>query len=161
MEEMKKLVVYYSLEGNVKFVAEKIAEAAGADLLQLKPRKDLNPDSFMKYFWGGKQVIFKEKPELLPMEKNPADYDVLYIGTPVWAGSFAPALNTFFSQVNLTGKKIALFCCYGSHAGKTFVNLKKKLEGNSIIGEMGFKEPLKHDKHQEGEKAKKWAREVI
>ena len=40
----------------------------------------------------------KAMPELLPIEKNPQNYDILFIGTPVWASAYAPSLNTFFQS---------------------------------------------------------------
>jgi len=110
---MKKLVIYYSFEGNTAFVAKAIADSVGADLLELKLKNDPGHKGFMKYVWGGGQVMKKEKPELYAFEKNPQDYDVLFIGTPVWAFTYAPALATLFSTTKLKGKKIALFCCSG------------------------------------------------
>jgi len=51
---------------------------------------------FMKYFWGGRAVMRNIKPELLPLNKDIQEYDVLFIGTPVWAFSYAPALKFIF-----------------------------------------------------------------
>jgi flavodoxin len=77
---MKKLVIFYSLEGNTAFVAEAIAEAIDAEILELKPKKDLNPKSFFTFFWGGMQVVFKIKPALMELDKNIENYDILFIG---------------------------------------------------------------------------------
>jgi len=158
MENLKKLVMYYSLEGNTKLIAEAIATEIGADLLELKPVKDVSPTGFMRFVWGGKQVMLKEKPELQPFDVKIDDYDVIYMGSPVWAGSYAPAFNTFFNDNKITGKKIGLFGCYGGQEGKIFMNYRKQLEGNEIIGEIGFKDPLKHGKKESELRAKEWAR---
>ena len=158
--EPRKLVVYYSLSGNTAFIGKTIAETIGADVLELMLKKEMKPRGFMKYVRGGKQVFRKEKPELLPMDKEPSSYDVLFIGTPVWAFSFTPALRTFFENVKLSGKKIALFCCSGGGPGKTVEKMKKQLAGNDFIGEIGFIEPLR-DKHKNREKAVNWAREIM
>jgi flavodoxin len=158
-ESLKKLVVYYSFEGNTRFIAESIAEGTGADILEMKPKKDLKSNGFMKYFWGGRQVIFKEKPELMEFDKNPEDYDMIFIGTPVWASSYAPALSTFFDMVKLNGKKIALFCCNGGGKGKTFTNMRLALKNNDVIGEIEFKEPLKKSKEESKKRAIQWATE--
>ena len=136
---MKKLVIFYSLEGNTAFVAEAIAEAIDAEILELKPKKDLNPKSFFTFFWGGMQVVFKIKPALMELDKNIENYDILFIGTPVWAANFTPSLRTLFSKVNIKNKKIALFCCYGDNEGKTFKSLKNRLSNNAFLGEIGFK----------------------
>lgn len=159
---MKTLVIYYSLEGNTKFIAQKIAEATGADILELKLKKEtVKPHSLSKYFWGGKQVMMKEKPELVPFEIDPDQYNLLFIGTPVWAWSYSPPLNTFLFESKMTDKKIALFCCHGGAKSKTLENMEKKLIGNKIVGKIDFKEPLKNNPEECAAKAKEWAIEII
>jgi len=66
----------------------------------------------MKYIWGGQGVLMNRKPELLPLDKHPEEYDVLFIGTPVWTWTYAPSLITFLSICLLSNKRIALFCCH-------------------------------------------------
>lgn len=157
---MKSLVVFFSLSGNTRFIAEAIAQAIGADSLELKPTKELRGGNFMKHFWGGKQVVHKEKPELELLEKNAADYDQIVIGTPVWAFTFAPAVRTFFSQVKLAGKKIALFCCCDGMAGKTIENMKKELAGNELVGEIILKRTAK-DREVNKAAAISWITQIL
>ena len=158
---MKKLVIYYSFEGNTELLAKNIVEVTGADLLKLELKQDVKSHGFMKFFWGGKQVVMKEKPELLPLDKNPEDYDLIVIGTPVWSFTFAPALRTFFSSVNLAGKKVALFCSHEGGPKETLGNMKKELEGNEFVSEADFFAPLKKDKEETTRKAREWARDLI
>ena len=84
---------------------------------------------------GGWQVITKQKPKLLPLDKNPNDYDRILIGTPIWANNFTPAVNSFVTQNALKGKKIALFSTCMDNAQNAFKNLKAALPGNDFIGE--------------------------
>ena len=156
---MKKLVVYYSFEGNTKFIAEVVANALGADILELKPAKEISTHGFMKYFWGGKQVFMKEKPELLPFSKDPGYYDAIVIGTPVWSFTFSPPIGTFFSKAKLSGKKTALFCSHSGGMKKTLEDMKKKLEGNEFIGEADFVDVLKN-KDENLKKAADWAKKL-
>jgi flavodoxin len=65
----KALVVYYSLEGNTRFIAENIAAEIGADIFALKTKKKL-PGGFLKYIIGGFQAVSKKTPEILPIEKK-------------------------------------------------------------------------------------------
>jgi Flavodoxins len=160
-KELKKLVVYYSLEGNTKMIAEAISKEIRSDILELKPKKDIEVNGPMRYLKGGKQVVTKEKPELTPYNINPEEYEVLFIGTPVWAWNFTPAIRTFFSKTNLSGKKIALFSCNGGQNGKTFENMKKHLEGNEFLGEIEFRDPLKNDTEKNIEVVKNWAKKII
>ena len=155
---MKKLVVYYSLEGNTRFIAETIAAYAGADLLELKQKKDINPKGLMKYFSGGCQVILKSKPELSALDKDPRNYDVIFIGTPIWAGSFTPPLRTFFSMVALKSKKIALFTTSKSGVGKTLEKMEKHLPENDFIGEMDFVARSAKEQQENVDKARRWVR---
>ncbi|WP_049945142.1 flavodoxin family protein [Butyrivibrio sp. AC2005] len=105
---MKRLIVYYSLEGNTEYIAEKLAENIGTELLKLIPKKSYQQKStFAKYFWGGKSAVMAEKPELEPY-KIADDYDEIIIGFPVWAGNITPPIRTFVSeneQPSYTGYK--------------------------------------------------------
>ena len=156
----KILIVYYSLDGSTRLIANEIAEELKADILELKPIHDVPASGFMKYFWGGKQVMQKQKPDLAPYDKKAEDYDIIFMGTPVWASSYAPAFETFFLNTKLEGKKIALFCCQGGQPGKTFINMEQKLAGNDIISKIDFTTRGKDSKIHV-EKAREWAASII
>ena len=113
-----------------------------------------------KHFWGGKQVFTGEKPELLPLTKDAADYDLIFIGTPVWAFSYAPALKTFLSRTKISGKKIALFLTCDGMPGKTFINLRQALSGNEILGELALVAPYK-DLENNIIKIKNWLTNIL
>ena len=157
---MKKLVIFYSLEGSTQFIAESIADEIGADILELKPKKDLKAKGFMKYFWGGQQVVMQKIPELEPFDKNPQDYDVLFVGTPVWSFSYTPTLRSFFSQISLSNKKVAVFCCHKGLKAKTLDKMKSALKGNEIIGEADFVDPI-DSREANVTKARCWAKNTI
>ncbi|MBN1150368.1 flavodoxin family protein [candidate division WOR-3 bacterium] len=157
---MKSIVVFYSLEGNTEFLAAEIAKKTGSDILRLIQKRDYNPRGAQKYIRGGKAVMMKEKPELEPYSFRQEDYGLLFLGTPVWAGSFAPALRTFLKQNVFNDKMFALFCCHGGGKRKVFENLEKMLEGNKVIGKIDFLEPLKKDRELSIQKAVDWAQEM-
>ena len=139
---MKKLVVFYSLDGNTKFIAQNLAQKLGADILELKPEKEIPKIEPLKHFWGGKQVVMKEPPKLQKYNLNLADYDTLIIGTPVWAFNFSPPVRALLKENKIENKKIILFCAFEATVGKTFENLKKELLGNKIIAQVEFKSVL-------------------
>jgi len=159
MSNARILVIYYSHEGNTRFVAQTIAEAVGADLLELKPRKELRPQGLMKYAWGGGQVMMKTRPELQPLDRDPAAYDLLFIGTPVWAWNYAPPLRSFIHSARLSGKQVALFCCHGGDPSKTLPNMIKALEGNEVLGALDLRSPLDH-REETARRAADWARGI-
>lgn len=144
---MKNLVVFYSLEGNTKLIADTIAEQINADILELKPKKKYPDSGFKKYFWGGRSVIFKEKPELLSYDINVDNYINIFIGTPIWVGIYAPPYNTFLNKENIYGKNIYLFACHGGGgADKFYKSIKESIPNNVFKGQIDFNEPLKQNK---------------
>lgn len=156
----KSLVIYYSLEGNTRLIAKAVAETLQAKLLELQPVKSIPNKGLFKFFWGGKQVMMKERPELQPFTINPAEYELIVLGTPVWASSYVPAFRTLLAQSPLKGKQIALFCCYAGNAGKTFEALKAELPGNTFLGDIGFLNPGKTPDIS-GKTAKDWANSIL
>lgn len=144
---MKTLIIFYSLEGNTKYIAEIVAKQLQADVLELKPKKVYPSKGFVKYIWGGKSVVFKEQPELLNENVDLSSYENIVIGTPIWAGTYAAPINTFINQYSFSGKNVALFACHaGSGATKCFAKLKEALATNKFVGEIDFINPLKHGK---------------
>lgn len=137
---MRKLVVYYSLEGHVKELAEALSEETGADIIRVQPKDDVPVTGFFRYLKGGGQVVRKKEPEIYPLSLDPAEYDLLFIGSPVWAGGYAPALRTLFAQINLKGKKAALFVSHRGGKGTALQQLADSLEGNEIVGQVDFVE---------------------
>ena len=124
----KDLVVYYSLEGNTEYVAEKIKEKIGADLLKLVPKKAYHDKGFAKFFWGGKSAVMAEKPELERISMDISGYERIIFGFPVWASNFTPPLRTFIEDnaEKIKGKRIAAFACQsGAGAEKAFAKLAK------------------------------------
>lgn len=126
---MAKLVVYYSLEGNTKFVAEKTAELAGADILEIKPQKPYPTKGFMKYFHGGKDVMTNKCPKLLPYEFDGDKYDEIIIATPTWAGSYAPPINTFINENKevLKTKEISVYVGYRGNGDSAVEAVRKAI----------------------------------
>ncbi len=159
--KLKTLVCFYSLDGNTRHIAKAIQQKIDADLLELRIKNPRKYKGFLKYFIGGMQVLFHSRPPLLPLGKDLRDYQLIYFGTPVWAGNYVPAYRTLFSSCELKKKKIALFACCGGKAGKTFDSFKKALIGNEFLGEIEFQDPLKKDPTETKEKAQRWAQEIL
>jgi len=137
---MKILVAFYSLTGNTEKLAGSVAVAAGGDVLEIKLKKSLPTEGFFKYFWAGKQAVIRELPELLPLDKKPSNYDLIFLGTPVWGSNFSSAIRSFLAKTKLRNKKIALFCSHGGDdSGKTFIELEKELAGSEIVAKIDFK----------------------
>lgn len=142
---MKTAIVYYSMSGNTKFVADKIAEKIGADVIRLEPVEAYPDKGIRKFFWGGKSAVMEEKPELMEYEFDTGQYDMIIFGTPVWASNFAPPLRTFIEEnrSGLEGKKMATFVCFsGGGADKAIDRLKKCVGVEKLEGELVLVDPL-------------------
>jgi flavodoxin len=158
---VKTLVVYYSLTGNTKLIAETIAKTINADILELKPVKELNPESGTRFMWGGAQAVMKKKPKLEEFELNPLDYDLIFIGSPVWAWRYTPPIRSFLSQIDLKGKKILLFMCCAGNGQKAMERFIKALNDLEVIDNIRFQEPLKKNPEEAKKRAADWAKEVV
>lgn len=158
---MKNLIVYYSYEGNCYEISKAIKDATNADVVCLEPKKEKKTKSLYRFIWGGIQVYMTKKPELKPYNVDLNKYDNIFIGSPVWFGTFAPPINTFLSENEIKNKNIGLFICSGNNKRNTFLNFEKALEGNKIIDEIEFVYPIKNGIQDAKDKAKKWAEEFI
>ena len=139
---MKTLIVYYSLEGNTQYAAERIAAAIGAETLRLAPEKAYPDSGFKKFFWGGKSAVMAEKPKLQPYEFDPAAWERIIIGFPVWAGNVTPPIRTFIKENDLRGKRIAAFACQsGAGAEKALGRLKACLGVPRLEAELVLIDP--------------------
>lgn len=156
----KTIIIYYSLEGNCDLIAQELARICGADLLRLETVKSLNGKSWTKFFWGGMQVTMGKKPELKPYLFDKENYDKVILGSPIWAGRFAPAIYTFMEANNLKGMETALFCCHAGGKGKAFDKIKEELGITLEIPQIDFTEPLKNDKNAAFKKIDKWIKQI-
>ncbi|MCR5249711.1 MAG: flavodoxin [Lachnospiraceae bacterium] len=140
---MKRLIVYFSLEGNTEYIADKLSDALGAGKLSLVPEKAYADKGFAKFFWGGKSAVMAEKPALKPYVLDD-DLEEIIIGFPVWAGTITPPIRTFVSEnkERMKGKRISAFACQsGSGAEKAFEKLKSLLGTDELCGTAIFIDP--------------------
>ncbi len=141
---MKAIIIYYSMSGNVKNTAERIAAETGADLLALHPVKSYPDKGAKKFIWGGKSALMGDKPKLQPYIFNADKYDTVIFGSPVWASSFTPPIRTFIedNRQALEGKRFAsVLCQLGNGDKKANKKLKKVLGVEELAAELVLIEP--------------------
>ena len=144
---MKTAIVYYSLEGNTKYTADKIADILKAscevDVIRIEPEKSYPDKGFKKFFWGGKSAVMAETPALKPYEFDVTQYDRIIFGTPVWASTFTPPVRTFINDnPGVKEKQIAVFTCFsGGGADKALAKLQKFLEIEKFTAELILVDP--------------------
>jgi flavodoxin len=155
---MKTAVIYYSYNGNSAQVAEILKTELNADIFRIETLDDKKRKGFSLILWGGGQVVRGKKPPLKSLSVDINAYDLVILGTPVWAGSPAPAIASFLSTNSIAGKKIALFCCHAGGMDKALDKLKALLGGNTVIGEINFRNVAKMDRGDLKQKIAEWAK---
>lgn len=109
-KQMKTLIVYFSFTaGNTKSIAEKVQQATGGDIVRLETVKPYPTDYETAVSQGQKEVERGYKPELKPLGVNVKDYDRIIIGSPTWWYHMAPAVLSFISANDFTGKTVIPF----------------------------------------------------
>jgi flavodoxin len=110
----KMLVVYYSQTSNTQKVATEIATRLNADLQEIVPVEPYEGDFEATINRGKKELDEGIFPEIQPLSVKVTDYDIIFIGYPIWFGTYAPPIGTFLNHEDLSGKKLVPFCTFGS-----------------------------------------------
>lgn len=118
---MRILVSFYSRSGNTKKVAEKISKSLSADIDEIKDLKD-RTRTIMGWIISGRDAMQKKSTKI-KYRKNPSSYDLVIIGTPVWAWTISPAIRAYLSENKF--KKVAFFCTCGGNKGNAFEEMRK------------------------------------
>ena len=130
----KKLVAYFSASGTTAAVAKTLAEAAGANLYEIKPQ---TPYSRADLDWMNKKsrssVEMNDKsfrPPLADRDAPVEDCDVIFLGFPIWWGQAPKIISTFLESYDLSRKTIVPFCTSGSsRIGSSAANLHSLASG--------------------------------
>jgi flavodoxin len=116
-KKMKTLVAYFSASGVTKGVAQQLAEVTGGDLHEIKPEK---PYTEADLDWRDKNSRstlemkdLSSRPAITGKINNMADYDVVYVGFPIWWYTAPTIVNTFMEAYDFTGKTIIPFATSG------------------------------------------------
>ena len=138
--QKKVLVIYYSQTSNTKKVAQEIATKTGADVEEIVAVNPYNGDFQATIGRCQQEREQGITPEINPIKANLADYDTIFIGYPVWFGTYAPPVAAFLKQVDLSGKKIVPFCTFGSGGLDSSVkDLAKALPNAEILPGYGVR----------------------
>ena len=106
----KKLVIYFSGTNTTKAVAEELQKQLGADIESIEA---VNP------FSGNMQETMQraqreKEPEIKPLKADLKAYDIVFLGYPIWGGTYASPVETLIKKYDFAGKTIVPFCTFGS-----------------------------------------------
>ena len=116
----KVLVVYYSLSGQTKKIAEFIAAQTNADIYEITVKEAYSSPSV--YAKSKKELDSKQYPELSEDLPDFTAYDIIFVGGPVWWYTMATPLFGFLEKADFAGKKVVPFSTQGSNYGKFFTD---------------------------------------
>ncbi len=121
---MDSLVIFYSRTGTTKKVGNLISEKLSCDVEEIfDTKKRLG---FFGWLRSGKDAMMKKLTILEKINKNPDLYDLVIIGTPIWASNMSTPVRTYISEHKDKFKNVAFFCTEGSRGGvKCFKNMAK------------------------------------
>ena len=147
----KKLVAFFSASGVTGNVAKKLAEAAEADLYEIKPAVPYTAADLNWMDKNARSTVEMNDPSSRPAvanaDANVGDYDVVFLGFPIWWYVAPTIINTFLEQYDFTGKTIVPFATSGSSGmGKTNEKLAPSCPGAKLLpGKMLNGNPSKQD----------------
>ena len=150
---MKSLVVYYSRTGNAKFVAETIASELGSDIEEIVDLK--KRAGKLGWLSGGKDSMQEKETQIAPTKMVPADYDLIVIGTPIWAWRPTPAVRTYITNNYFSGKKVALFFTIASGLKQAVEKTKALLPDAVFVSDIVLTNPLEN-KEETKKKIVEW-----
>lgn len=146
----RKLVAYFSASGVTAKVAENLAEAVGADLFEIAPAVRYTKADLDWRDENSRSSIEMKNPASRPaveaIRDNMDEYDVIFVGFPIWWYVAPTIINTFLEQYDFTGKTIIPFATSGSSGmGKTNEALKPSCPTATLLEGRIFKSTASKD----------------
>lgn len=137
-DESKILVAYFSATNVTKGVAKTIAESLSADIYEITPEKPYSSADLNYRNDKSRSTIEMKnrssRPAISGSVKNMEQYDVVFIGYPIWWGEAPRILSTFVENYDFSGKTIVPFCTSGgSGVGSSATNLKALAKGGNWL----------------------------
>lgn len=145
---MKILVAYYSRSNITQGLAEEIASKVGADIEQIIPK--VNYNGKLGYARGGKDGMSEKIIDLETLKYDPADYDLVYLGVPVWAGKAANPMISYIKQNEGSFKDVKFFVTAKSSGFESAFSQMEKYVGKAPLKTLALKSrDAAHGNHDE------------
>ena len=131
----KMLVLYYSETGTTKTVAEELQKQLNADIESIEAVEPYSGNFQETIQRGQREMQSGEWPAIKPIQKKIADYDIIFLGYPIWFGTYANPIVTLVKENDFAGKTIVPFCSFGSGGLNTSTDALKKALPKATIKE--------------------------
>lgn len=134
---MKTLIVFYSRTGTTKKVGETLAAKLGADIEEIKDT--VNRSGAKGYLLSGRDAMRRKLTTLEPQNKNAAEYDLVVIGTPVWAWNMSAPIRTYITESKGDFKNVAFFCTMGGSGDEGTFSEMTEVTGKKPLATLALK----------------------
>jgi flavodoxin len=129
---MKTLIVYYSRSGRTRKIAEQISLKLKAEIEEIRDHR--NRKGIFGFITSGNEAYLGRVPIIDKLKQDPAHYDVVVIGTPIWANHISTPVQSFLQEYKDNLKKVAFFCTsMGSDPKPVFTNMRKIIAQDPIV----------------------------
>ncbi len=129
----KMLVLYYSEGGTTKTVAEELQKQTGADIEAIEavePYTGIFQETIQR---GQREMQSGQMPAIKPLKSVVKNYDIVFLGYPIWFGTYANPIATLVKEQSFEGKKLVPFCTFGSGGLNTSSEALKKAQPKADI----------------------------
>jgi len=148
--ELKVLITYYSRTGNTERVVNDVAKLLNADTEKLVDKKSRK--GILGFIFGGRDAVSKNKTVLAPVTKDAGNYDIIILGTPIWAGNMPPALRTYVESTKGKFKNVAYIITSGSSTPEKIVADLDTIAGKKAVEFLWFDHATLMNKEQYNKK---------
>ncbi|MDD5647040.1 MAG: flavodoxin [Candidatus Bipolaricaulis sp.] len=136
---MKGLVVFFTRTGKTRKLAEAMASACGGELEELR-EVGIHREGIGGWLRAGRDGMRQRTVTIEPAARRAADYDVVFVGSPVWGGNLCPAVRTYLKEAGGDMKRVALFCTMdGKEDGGTFASMRSLVASARVVGELAVR----------------------
>ena len=138
MKQPKKvLVVFYSRSGKTKKVAESVSAELKCGMEEINDT--INRKGIFGYIKAGREASRSKSTVIKQIKNNPAQYDLVIIGTPIWASNMSSAIRTYIDQNKNKFKSVAFFTTMMGGGDKKAFSKMEELCGKKPVNIMSLK----------------------
>jgi flavodoxin len=127
----RTLIVYFSMGGHTRMLAEELRAATGADIEEIT---EVHPRSGLRGMWRAVwDASWRRRTPIRPIRRDPAAYDLVVLGGPIWARRLAAPVRTFAQRYCPQAQAVAFFCTEGGSGADSAFDDLRRLSGQRPV----------------------------
>jgi len=134
---MKTLIIYYSRTGTTGKLADFITKKINAATEEIKDT--VNRAGIIGYLLAGRDSTLRRLTRLETLKNNPADFDLVIIGTPIWAWNMSAPIRTYLEENKIRFKQVAFFCTMGGSGDERTFGEMGEITGKKPMATLSLK----------------------